>query len=95
MSEALKARIDSQGLRWHDLKVWPRYFEKMRAGVKPFEVRKDDRGFGVGDILELREWDPETEAYTGQRIIRRITYILTGGQFGIEAGYAALAIDTI
>lgn len=43
----------------HDIKVHPQYFNAIADGSKPFEVRKDDRGYAVGDVLRLREWDPE------------------------------------
>jgi Domain of unknown function (DUF3850) len=45
----------------HDLKTWPRFFEAVASGAKPFEWRKDDRDYRVGDILNLREWAPAHE----------------------------------
>ena len=42
----------------HELKIWPEFFEPVASGVKTFEVRRDDRGFAVGDRLRLREWEP-------------------------------------
>ena len=42
----------------HELKTWPEYFAPTAAGVKTFEVRRDDRGFRVGDRLRLREFEP-------------------------------------
>jgi hypothetical protein len=95
MSDALKARIEAEGRRWHDLKIWPAYFEPVQSGRKPFEVRKNDRGFATGDVLNLREWDPATNDYTGRRIVRVVGYMLTGPQFGIEAGHSVMALETI
>ena len=40
----------------HELKIWPQYFDAIASGIKTFEVRKDDRGFAVGDTLVLKEW---------------------------------------
>lgn len=61
----------------HRLKTWPQYFAPAAAGIKPFEVRKEDRGFSVGDHLALEEWDPKTGEYSGRYVEREITYIFT------------------
>lgn len=45
-------------MKMHELKILPEYFEKVLDGSKTFELRKDDRGFNVGDILILREYIP-------------------------------------
>ena len=66
----------------HELKCWPEYFQAVKSGIKPFELRKDDRGYAVGDILHLREYDPETEQYTGDEIDKIVTYILPTKLFG-------------
>lgn len=39
----------------HELKLDIRYFDDVKSGKKNFEIRKDDRDFKVGDILELRK----------------------------------------
>jgi hypothetical protein len=41
----------------HKLKTWPEFFKAILAGDKTFEIRKDDRGFKVGDTLRLLEFD--------------------------------------
>ena len=41
----------------HELRISPWSFDAVLSGAKPFEVRPDDRGYKVGDILILREWD--------------------------------------
>lgn len=82
----------------HELKVWPAYFHALEAGKKAFEVRRDDRGFQKGDVLWLREFDhTKTRAfqYSGNATFARITYILTGGQFGIEPGFVVMGLDFI
>ena len=45
----------------HFLKQWPQYFEQVRLKRKTFEIRKDDRGFMLGDQLCLEEWVPKEE----------------------------------
>ena len=42
----------------HELKTWPEFFTAMWEGRKPFEVRENDREYGVGNTLYLREFDP-------------------------------------
>jgi hypothetical protein len=61
----------------HELKSWPEYFERIADGTRTFELRKDDRGgFHEGDIVLLREWDPNTQTYTGRSLSARISYVL-------------------
>lgn len=59
----------------HDLKIAPEWFKAVQAGVKTFEVRRDDRDFKPNDILILREFDGEK--YTGQQ--EKIRNSITGG----------------
>jgi hypothetical protein len=77
----------------HSLKVWPEYWQAVYRRTKTFEVRRDDRGFAVGDHLNLREWNPETESYTGRQCWRCVTYVLRGGQFGVEDGFVVMALE--
>ena len=85
-------------MKKHILKIWPEYFKDVESGRKPFEVRKDDRNFQVGDILELMEFDPteiedyEPVGYMGNSITKEITYKLEGGSFGVEKGFCVLGI---
>lgn len=76
----------------HDLKTWPSYFNAVMNDVKTFEVRKDDRNFKIGDTLLLREYNPNDGNYTGAVCTRQVTYILKGGQFGIEEGFVVLGL---
>lgn len=61
--------------RHHFLKTVQPYFDNQKSGAKPFEVRKNDRDFAVGDILCLQEFAPP-DTYTGQELLREVTYIL-------------------
>lgn len=79
----------------HRLKTWTEYYKSILSGEKTFEVRKNDRGFKTGDILLLNEWDNSTSKYTGSQTAVQITYMLNGGQFGIESGYCVLGIKRI
>lgn len=78
----------------HDLKTWPGPFQAVRDGSKRFEWRKNDRNYQVGDVLSMREWDPETGRYTGRVEEHRVTYMLTEG-FGIPEGYCVMSIHSL
>lgn len=63
----------------HKLKLLPMYYDAVSNGLKKFELRKDDRNFGVGDSLMLEEWNPaigDRGRYTGRRMELIICYIL-------------------
>lgn len=78
----------------HHLKTWPEYFEAIIDGSKNFEVRKNDRDYKVGDVLELHEFKPNG-GFTNRSCERIVSYILKGGQFGIEAGYVVMGLETV
>lgn len=71
----------------HILKTEATFWDAIDRGEKTFEVRKNDRDFQVGDTLLLRRLPTLTD-----EISRRITYILPGGQYGIDPDYAVLAL---
>ncbi len=76
----------------HELKTWPVYFEAMRSGKKRFELRRDDRGFKVGDTLVLREWQPGAEAYTGRTIEVQVIYTLKDAPgLGLLTGFCIMS----
>lgn len=91
----------------HELKTHPPHFADVAGGVKTAELRRDDRGYAVGDTLVLREWEPALYAqaladgstaeeatafaYTGEAVRARVTHILRGGPWLAE-GYAMLSI---
>lgn len=60
----------------HKLKIWPEYFMHVADGLKPLELRKNDRKFCAGDLIYFEEWDPEKKAYTGRACTKEIKYVL-------------------
>lgn len=46
------------------------------TGDKNFEVRLNDFECRKGDILVLREWDPEQKDYTGRSLEKKVTYVV-------------------
>jgi hypothetical protein len=79
------------------LKCWPEPFQATLDGCKPFEYRYDDRGYAVGDLLWLREYDPTHRTwmrpeYREQTV--RVTYLLRGA-FGVPDGYVVMGITPL
>jgi hypothetical protein len=75
----------------HDLKTWPEFFQAIWEGKKLFELRQNDRNFRVGDILLLREWNPDTREYTERCIQAEVTYILHSDI--LPLGYVVLSLN--
>lgn len=74
----------------HVLKTLPQYYERLADGTKTFEVRRDDRGFQTGDVLDLREHDParckigrcvdeQCPAWTGRSLRFRVGFTFKQG----------------
>ena len=57
-----------------ELKLYPEYFQAKIDGIKPWEYRINDRGFMVGDILILREFDPDN-GYSGRAISVKVEFV--------------------
>lgn len=75
--------------RLHALKLHPGYFDAAVELRKPFEIRRNDRDFQLGDYLLLEEYDPATKGYTGRHIHRRVLYLTT---FMQRPGYVVMGL---
>lgn len=73
----------------HRLKTINPFIGYVWDGVKNFEVRYDDRGFGPGDLLILDEWDDGT-GWGPRHCARRVQFVLTGDQYGIAKGFVVM-----
>lgn len=76
----------------HDLKTHPAPFEAIKSGLKTFEYRLNDRNYQQGDYLNLMEYDPEMDKFTGEEITVRVSYILHGGEFGVPEGFCIMSV---
>lgn len=90
-------------MKIHELKTEALYFDAVERGEKTFEVRRNDRAFQTGDILDLIKLNESGKGYArpadggpGKVILRkRITYLLQGGQFGIEPAFCVLGLGPV
>jgi hypothetical protein len=83
-------------LTTHNLKCYPVPFAAIASGIKTAEFRKEDRPgmpYGIGDRLELWEYDPDTRDYTGCKLSVLVTHRQVG--FGIPDGYVMLSIKLL
>lgn len=93
----------------HQMKLNDRYYDAVANGTKTFEIRKDDRGFRVGDMLELYRVNDNglyvsndgtyaSNDRSGLRPIQvKVTYILTHNDFpaGIPEGFVVMSIERV
>lgn len=77
----------------HHLKTQHHFFEMVRIGIKPFELRQDDRDFWSGDVLVLQEIDQTGQA-TGRELVREVTCIVADGPW-LTPGYVAMGLREI
>lgn len=91
----------ADALKVHQLKTDPEVFEAVSQGLKTFEIRKNDREFGVGDQLHLLETKYTGAGmkaglpleYTGRECTRAVSHILTGPLYGLEQGWVILSFS--
>lgn len=78
----------------HELKTINPHFKNLWCGVKKFEIRKNDRDFKEGDVLILKEYEPESDTYTGRFLKCRITHVLADDDYpmGLKEGYCILSL---
>jgi len=95
-------------MKIHRLKADGPSFDAIRSGEKKCDIRFDDRGFEVGDMLHLRK-----TKYTGEEMANsvkvdgglscplqavgkpydvRVTHILRGPAYGLKEGWVCLSI---
>lgn len=63
-------------MKLHSLKIDIEAIELKYRGVKNWEIRYDDRGYCVGDVLFEREFNQNTKEYGKNCIVEKIVGIL-------------------
>ena len=76
----------------HTLKTWPEMFRAVVSGHKTHEIRNNDRGYAVGDVLYLHEWEPAKQAYTGNTYAVEVTFLTLGGEWGLPLNTCVMSI---
>jgi len=63
-------------MRRIEKKTVPDLFEKVINGEKNFDLRIAEFECEAGDVLVLREWDPEMNEYTGRELEKTLTFVM-------------------
>lgn len=97
MQEAEKAAGEAQREaekpeKVHYIRLEATYFDDVAAGVKTFELQKNDRDYKTGDVLEMVEFKDGRN--TGRLIRCKVTYMLEG-YTGLTDGYCILGIKVL
>lgn len=76
----------------HELKILPHYYISVMCGAKPFEIRKFDRPFEVGDFIKFIVVNDSGSSFRTENIYK-ITYVLSNcSEYGLKDGYCILGI---
>lgn len=76
--------------RLHELKIWPQFFDDVVNKLKTYEVRVNDRAFQVGDIITMREWDPDVKMYSGRSCQIRILHMTDSSHWYMIPNHLAI-----
>lgn len=90
----------------HELKIKEEYYKEVLSGRKTFELRKNDRNYQEGDLIQFKkvQWleptgdlrVPFREVLTFVKELYQITYILKDvPQYGLDKEYCILGIKRV
>lgn len=75
------------GCKVHDIRLGATFFDDVLECRKNFELRKNDRGYKVGDILRMMEFKEGKN--TGRIVERKVIYMLED-YTGLEDGFCIM-----
>lgn len=89
----------------HRLKSVPDTFDPIESGERTFDIRLDDRGFKIGDLVQFVRWD-EARQMAGRTVRKRIVYLLYGledsschpltkPRWGLKARYVIMSLANL
>ncbi len=70
----------------HKVKCLARHFKHIKAGRKTADIRYNDRGYMLGDVVEFTNND------TGETVSALISYV---EDFGCQFGYVNLSLARV
>ena len=84
--------IETEAKVTHQIKLKAEFFDDAVAGRKSFELRKNDRNYKEGDMLEMEEIKDGKK--TGRKCSKRIVYMMENFE-GLEDGYCILGCELL
>ncbi len=84
--------IETEAKVTHQIKLVAEFFDDAAAGRKSFELRKNDRNYKEGDVLEMEEVKDGKK--TGRKCSKRIVYMMENFE-GLEDGYCILGCELL
>ncbi len=77
----------------HKLKIKKEYYELVRNGMKPFEIRKNDRNYQTGDFVSFIPVNENGMIIPHNKNKYLITYVFNGGEYGLNPDYCVFGIS--
>lgn len=79
-------------MKWHCVKINFEYAVEHQSGNKPWELRKNDRDYKVGDCIHFEVMKDGEKIGEYQR---KIVYLFEGGKYGLEKDHVIMTISKI
>lgn len=80
----------------HILKIKDKYFEKILSGLKPWEIRKNDRNYQVGDLIHFVDVNGnEFKDIIYSKNIYKVIYILDSFPEGLKDEYIIFSLKKV
>lgn len=76
----------------HHLQSWPGEFQATWDGRKTFDLRSSVKGYELGDVLVLQEYDPDKNLYSGRTISALVMFVLPCGQLDLPRDLCVMSI---
>lgn len=62
----------------HEIKCYPEHFGSLKSGTKPFEVRKKERPYQIGDLLAVNEFAPFDYKFSSDDMFEEFSRVVNG-----------------
>jgi len=82
-------------MKIHNISILDSFADDVFSGVKPFEIRENDRGYQTGDGVKFEVVDKggEPVSHALNSMLYQITYVLSG--WGLKNGYVAFGFNEL